>query len=179
MNDGIAAASAPDWPTAHGAIPANRRDFRDNPHLHPLAAIVWTSVDSAITCHFRCKAEMSLAAVALAMRRYLLEHENKLPSGLPDLVPGYLREVPADPMTTGRPLMYVSGNEPNSAHAGDPIIYSVGENSVDDGGSEEPARSWTPDPISPLDIVFHLRQMPRTRENPDDDGAPERRASEK
>lgn len=66
---------------------------------------------------------------SLAVRRSMLD-ANPMPASLQELVPKYLESVPADPFTGG-PLLYRVDD------AGC-VIYSVGVNGVDDGGSIEP-----------------------------------------
>ena len=68
-----------------------------------------------------------LAAAALAVRWYAVEHDGRLPASLEELVPRYLPAVPLDPMAKGRPLGY----SPDPAR---PMVYSVGENGIDNGG---------------------------------------------
>ncbi|MCH7565360.1 MAG: hypothetical protein IH968_16225 [Gemmatimonadetes bacterium] len=71
-----------------------------------------------------------IAAIALAMRLYELDHGRR-PRQLSELVPDYLPAVPLDPMASdGRVIVYLLEPEP-------PILYSVGENGVDDGGTFE------------------------------------------
>ena len=63
---------------------------------------------------------------AIALKRYQLKHGNH-PVDLNSLVPEFLSTVPLDPVN-GQPLRY----RPNAD--GTFLLYSVGENGVDDGG---------------------------------------------
>ncbi|MDW8263382.1 MAG: hypothetical protein RMJ35_12715, partial [Phycisphaerales bacterium] len=84
-----------------------------------------------------------------------------LPASLDALVPGYLPTVPADPMAAGKPLNYRSGAEA--------ILWSVGENGVDDQASEalrDPARSDDPGRWDRLDVVVRLTR-PTTQPSSD------------
>jgi hypothetical protein len=81
-----------------------------------------------IEIHFRSLAGRRMAAIALAIRLYETDHGQR-PESLSDLVPDYLPGVPHDPFDpTDGPIRYLP-------HAGLPILYSVGANETDDGGS--------------------------------------------
>ena len=64
---------------------------------------------------------------ACAVERYRLAN-SRLPANLAELVPGFLTSVPKDPIT-GAPLLYKPSPE------GAFVIYGVGWNQTDDGGS--------------------------------------------
>ncbi len=74
------------------------------------------------------EAEMArrMLLTAIALKRYQLQH-GKYPEQLTDLAPQYLHEAPMDVMG-GEPLRY----KPRSD--GGYLLYSVGEDGVDDGG---------------------------------------------
>jgi hypothetical protein len=74
------------------------------------------------------KIEVAKQAIvtAIALKRYQLKHGN-YPADLNSLVPEYVPAVPLDPVD-GEPLRY----RPNAD--GTFLLYSVGENGVDDGG---------------------------------------------
>ncbi len=68
----------------------------------------------------------------LALRMYQLDHDGNLPPTLSELAPTYLSVVPADPMRgDGKPFGYLPQVNP-------PILYSVGFDGIDDGGSTAP-----------------------------------------
>jgi hypothetical protein len=101
------------------------------------------------------RAGSRLTAVALAARLYATEHEGELPAALDRLVPRYLQFVPADPMATGGPLRYRGGD--------DPVVYSVGQNGIDDGGSDAVIDDRDSKYFNcERDIVLHLRGEKRT-----------------
>jgi hypothetical protein len=83
-----------------------------------------------------------MAAVSLAARLYQAEH-GKWPPTPEALVPKYLPEVPRDALAPGaQPLRYVliPGGRPDGADR--PLVYSVGEDGVDDtaaGTAKPPA----------------------------------------
>jgi hypothetical protein len=74
----------------------------------------------------RVEAAKQTAITAIALKRYQLKHGN-YPAGLNSLVPEFVSAVPLDPVD-GQPLRY----RPNSD--GTFLLYSVGENGMDDGG---------------------------------------------
>ena len=77
----------------------------------------------------KCKQNVSVATtrLLLALKCYKLE-KGELPESLEELVPEYIEEVPLDDFD-GRPMRYSREKK---------IIYSVGEDLKDSGGSEEP-----------------------------------------
>jgi hypothetical protein len=74
------------------------------------------------------EAEMArkMLITAIAIKRYQLQH-GKYPEQLPDLVPQFLHEAPMDVMD-GKPLRYKLRPD------GDYLLYSVGEDGMDNGG---------------------------------------------
>lgn len=71
-----------------------------------------------------------LTVTAIALKRYHLQHST-YPTALSDLVPVYLADVPLDFMD-GKPLRYKLRPD------GDFLLYSVGEDGVDNGGDPTP-----------------------------------------
>ncbi|HYO10948.1 MAG TPA: hypothetical protein VER17_18430 [Tepidisphaeraceae bacterium] len=151
-----AAEAALDAPTFVQSAPPVPPQIMSAPFRHVLARIMLPSFERAIQTDFRVMTERRLAAVALALRWYAIDHGGKLPEKLEDLVPKYLPTVPADPMQAGGKLLkYV----PNPAK---PILYSVGDNAVDDGGSEASATNRPAHGIwQQLDAVRPLTPQPR------------------
>jgi len=78
-------------------------------------------------------ARIRLARTGLALERYRLAHSGQLPSGISELIPAYLNEVPIDPFD-GHPLRYKK-----LAHSF--VVYSIGPDGRDDGGTERKALS--------------------------------------
>ncbi len=83
------------------------------------------SIQKAEMRHKRVIAHERLLAAELALRCYQSK-EGRAPIRLDELVPNYLSKVPQDPFT-GRPLIY----RPQGT---DWLVYSVGEDGLDDGG---------------------------------------------
>jgi hypothetical protein len=106
--------------------------------------------------HFEAVTDRRLAATALAIRLYHVEHGGASPRQLEELVPGYLPAVPIDAMAAGnRRLSYL----PRADH---PVLYSVGRNGDDDGGSEAAManRYGEVEDWERLDRAFYLTDRP-------------------
>jgi hypothetical protein len=82
-------------------------------------------------------AQMAVAAIAL--KRYHMAH-NSYPAGLGELVPRFVQRIPADFMD-GRDLRYRLNPD------GTFLLYSVGNDGVDNGGDSAPPSSRTQRPV--------------------------------
>lgn len=128
------------------------------------AAMLTPSTSRVADFRFRCQSERAIAAGAIACRWYQSEHDGEWPETLDALLPKYLASVPRDPYAPSKPIQY--------SHAdGDPKVWGVGRNEVDDGGSDAPDPSADrhtsqDEHYGQLDFVLHL--MPRERKLPDD-----------
>ncbi len=76
--------------------------------------------------------ERALLICALALKRYELKH-SQYPTDLSALVPEFVTQPPRDPMD-GKPLRYRLNPD------GTFLLYSIGENGVDDGGNPAPLK---------------------------------------
>jgi hypothetical protein len=117
-----------------------------------LAGILAPSLDRVYETAYRVRVSRHLAATALAVRLYMLEHDGALPESLEALVPDYLPAVPIDSMD-GKPLRY----DPTRG-----VLWSTGADLVDNDGdskSKHPDRGW--DLWNAPDVVVALR--PRAR----------------
>ncbi|MBU0617202.1 MAG: hypothetical protein KKI02_05760, partial [Planctomycetes bacterium] len=122
------AGTRPDYVTAQEALP-HFPAFGNHPErtAHLLSSILLPSFERVLELRFRVIGERRMAATALAIRLYELDHGHR-PLTLTDLVPGYLPAVPRDPFATdGRTVGYLPD-------APKPILYCVGLDGVDDGG---------------------------------------------
>ena len=107
-----------------------------------------TYFESSIERHFRQLAKSRMAAVAVAIRLYEVDHGER-PTALALLVPDYLDAIPADPFAKdGRPISYTPDADP-------PVLYSVGADGVDDGGAFKLRESGGVD-YEALDMPFFL-----------------------
>jgi hypothetical protein len=86
------------------------------------------------TLHASQLATRRAAAIKLAVRLYMIDNGGNPPDSLEVLVPAYLPVVPADPFAIGtRPMGYVKWMRVDGQMT--PIVYSVGEDQVDQQGS--------------------------------------------
>jgi hypothetical protein len=108
----------------------------------------------AIRC-WRDRAEMLCAKVMLAAERYR-RAEGHWPEGIADLVPKYLAAVPSDPFD-GKPLRL-------GRFAEGLVIYSIGENRVDDSGDVDFRGEGYPVVRDPLDFGYRLWDVDRRRQ---------------
>jgi hypothetical protein len=82
----------------------------------------------------RAAATQRTATTAIALERFRIA-ERTLPNALDELVPKYLNAVPQDPFD-GKPLRY-------KKLAKGYVVYSIGEDKVDDGGDEKKDITFT------------------------------------
>jgi len=93
----------------------------------------------------RSIAHLRTAQVAVAVERYRLA-AGRLPDRLADLVPGYLETVPTDPFD-GKDLRY------KKLEVGF-VVYSIGEDKIDNGGKEPPPKGKRED----CDVTFIIER---------------------
>lgn len=132
MSQAMASCGLPNWPAAKAARPtgtpsANRSEIGSYVHLLSDLSVGWR--DRPVQIMFQAITERRALAIELALRLYRLDHGGKLPAKLSQLVPDYLSALPADPMTAdGRTFAYHPNARP-------PVIYSVGFDGIDNGGT--------------------------------------------
>jgi hypothetical protein len=109
-------------------------------------------LDKLLTRIVRGEALRGLVVTALAIKRYELR-EGELPPDLESLVPSFLSAVPTDVMD-GEPLRY-------RREEGGFLLYSVGEDGVDDGGDARPVdqRMIAPGLGTGRDIVWPVASL--------------------
>jgi hypothetical protein len=148
-------AAATDYPTFATTGPPIPPEVDRNRKFHILASILLPASDRFVLQQYRVLTDRRLAATALALRLYAVEHDGNYPKTLDALVPKYLPAVPKDPFAAGgKPLSYSTAADPK-----EPIVYSVGENGTDAGGSTAPKNRgransgrWETD-----DVVLQMR----------------------
>ncbi|MBI1826771.1 MAG: hypothetical protein HYR83_10360 [Planctomycetes bacterium] len=99
----------------------------DEMMFHPLLKFSQPRRYAFLSIFFRIRATRHMAATALAIRLYQLDHDGQRPRGLVELVPDYLPSMPIDPFADGKPLGYRPDTEP-------PYLYTVFEDGIDQGG---------------------------------------------
>ncbi len=157
------AGNVPDYFLARGLVPDESSEAQSAvagaaPFGFRLSAYYTDYGESYLAHIFRSVAERRLAVVAVAVRLYEAE-QGQRPVSLDELVPGYLKDIPRDPLDPyERPLRYLPDGP-------SPLLYSVGENGVDDGGRY----GCNGDDVDgrPLDLPFFLNQdRPRAPPRP-------------
>lgn len=154
----IAAATQPTLAATQAALPtASPAEQRRLSAL--LSRLVMGSSDAAMQQRLRVVMERRFAAVALAVRLYRLDHGGAWPASLDALVPAYLPAVPADPFATdGEPLRYRLVRGATPLFGDRPIVYSVGDDGIDDIASgamplpPDPQYGWERGPDQPRDL---------------------------
>jgi len=109
-------------------LTAVRRENAVLPRFAPgrtLIRIMFASLPRGIELHARTAARFRCVPVALAAERFRLANGH-FPNSPNELIPDYLAEWPRDPFD-GRPIRLSRKNSTL-------VVYSVGENTVDDGG---------------------------------------------
>jgi hypothetical protein len=149
----VAQASS-DLPTFRNNQPPLPAPVRGNPKIHFFASMMMPAYDRFITQHFKGKADTRMAATVLALRLYAADHGGRYPDKLDELVPKYLPSVPADPLAAGGAPLKYSAADPSA-----PVVYSVGEDGVDDGGSTAAIRRSvsSPDRWNMRDAVVPMK----------------------
>lgn len=170
LNESIAAGHSDRYPSARHLLTIRPTDYSES-IVQSLATGGYETDTSkylgAFEHRFRVLLLRRAAAIALAIRLYESDHDDKPPQTLAELVPNYLPAIPDDPFAPApRPLQYRPNREP-------PVIYSVGENGIDDGGVLTGAKGFPDVDWGAPDYVVPLRPSksapaspPATRANP-------------
>ena len=125
------------------------------------ATVLDSDQTKLLTTTLRAVANRRLAAVAVAVRLYRVDHAGRLPGALADLVPQYLPAVPVDPMRAdGGPLGYAPTYAPPYGGPASPRVYSVGRDGADDGGAGDATKRWKSHPTPNTDEPFLLAPPP-------------------
>lgn len=151
------AVNLPNWPAASAAMPpavnSNQLSGLDfYVRLLSMMSIGWVNRPVQIT--FQTITDRRAAAIELALHLYRFDHGGKLPGKLSQLVPDYLPTLPADPMAAdGRSFGYRLDAQP-------PVIYSVGLDGADDGGTSLPDDANHQYRWKQHDAVYPLQPLP-------------------
>jgi hypothetical protein len=108
---------------------------------YPMTLLIVPAFSYTFEATTRNEADRHVTRIAVAIERFRLR-EGRLPSTLDELVPDFVDGLPTDPFGEG-PLLY-------RVDATEYLVYSVGNNKVDDGGLSEP-------PAQPPDIAVRVR----------------------
>jgi hypothetical protein len=155
MNHTVAANAAAEdtWPLAASHFPPSSREVTLVQRLtHPATYNAWSSEFSterrSVEVFFRYLANRRMAAIALAIRLYEVDHGER-PQQLAELVPDYLAAIPPDPFSPeGATLRY-------RPEAERPVLYSVFYDGQDNGGEINLGPDGRRDP-NRSDLRFYL-----------------------
>jgi hypothetical protein len=100
------------------------------------------AISAATVTEDRANALLELTRLAAALAVYRAEHR-AYPDQLDSLVPGVLEALPVD-LNNAKPFVYKREGEGY-------LLYSLGANATDDGGSNSQLRIWKGQPLSELD----------------------------
>lgn len=118
--------------------------------LYVITAMILPQLGKCLDRDADNSARLRAAATALAIERYRLKHEGKLPENFSMLVPEYLPAMPIDPFT-GEALQYRKRDKGF-------IVYSVGADRQDDGGVASTAKRRGAGGASAADICFTVER---------------------
>jgi len=154
--------------TANAMMPVlpARRGYQGVSMLtHMFSSMMMPSLNLFVVTHYHGLTDRRAAVIALAIRLWRFDHDGKWAASLDELVPGYFRAVPIDPMSPTASPFHYKADAPGGA-----IIYSVGECGVDHGGSEQLIRKISPGYSAgqwdKLNVVYRLTPQPLTRPPP-------------
>jgi hypothetical protein len=144
----VMALTCINWPSARAHVPPDSACLAGRMARFP-SEVRWNGhIEATLRHFFRALTERRMAAVALAVRLYELDHGRR-PDRLDDLVPEYLPAVPRDPFAADNPPL---GYAPN---ASPPVLYSMNEDGVDDHGCFELTQAGYVDAHA-ADMVYFL-----------------------
>jgi hypothetical protein len=103
------------------------QSVRARPSWHAMATLAAANYEKMVLQRYRSSTLRRLAGAGLAMRLYQVEHGGAMASRLEDLAPVYLPTAPGDPMSETKTISYSWERE---------MLWSVGENGSDEGGSD-------------------------------------------
>jgi hypothetical protein len=167
------AAAQPNWPAATVNFPRHPSSHVEGSYLateaRPVSGLAPWTLQPRVQEQYRYLMDRYAAAIVLAIRLYALDHDGVFPPSLSELVPKYLPRVPTDPMAAdNQPMRY-------RLDAQSPLVYSVGNNGVDDGGvANTGGNRWYG-----KDIIYPDRPTTRPVTTGDSSGSPGRRTPRK
>jgi hypothetical protein len=111
-----------------------------------LSALLMPPIGAAVEKDGENAGLLRSAQTALAVERYRLAH-GKLPETLESLAPTFLKAVPVDPFD-GKPIRFKTLSKGY-------VVYSIGKDTKDDGGKEEPESSAS---ATNYDVTFTVER---------------------
>jgi hypothetical protein len=151
LTTSIACARLPDPQRFHSVSNSSALASQARSRYYIMTALFLPALEKFITRDANHRAQARTAVAAVAIERFCLANNGKLPDQLSSLIPKYLEEIPVDPYD-GQPLRYKRTDKGY-------VVYSIGPDGVDDGGIEGPAG---PKPKSLWDVTF-IVERPESR----------------
>jgi hypothetical protein len=151
LTTSIGFARLPDPQRVYSATNSSALTAQAKRRYYILSSFLLPALEKYVLRDASHRAQLRAALVAIAIERFRLAHDGKVPGDLSSLVPAYFDKVPVDPYD-GLPLRY---KHTNSGY----VAYSIGPDSKDDGGIEPPAGSK---PKALWDVTF-IVEPPETR----------------
>ncbi len=125
------------------------KDFNSGKRGGLLTQILAPALLRTYQLDLRHVADQRVACTALAVERYRLA-QDKLPQALDELVPIYLDAVPTDPFD-GQALRF-------SLLAQGYVVYSIGDDKIDDGGAERNKENRRANGTPVWDVTFFVER---------------------
>ena len=154
LTTNIAFARLPDPQRFHSATNSRALVTQAKRRYYIMTGLLLPALEKYALRDANHHAQLRTALVGIAIERFRLAHDGKVPGDLSSLMPAYLSQVPVDPYD-GLPLRYKPTNDTY-------IVYSIGPDAKDDGGIEPPAGSK---PKALWDVTFIVeRPAPKPKE---------------
>lgn len=115
---------------------------------YQISGLILPAYEKSFERAAECAGRLRVTQAALAVERYRLAHRNALPASLGELAPQFIDPVPTDPFD-GQPLRYTKASPKGF------VIYSIGKDRKDDGGTPHPPGAKTD---QPYDLTFAVRR---------------------
>ena len=119
-------------------------DIKQPDYRHPFAKVFFSSLRNRLQI-VRFETNLDLAKIATALKRFKLTH-GRYPQDLTELRPDFIAELPLDPFT-GKNFIYRQEKKKF-------LLYSVGENGIDDISKAIAGKPGKPGTTEFFDDVF-------------------------
>jgi type II secretory pathway pseudopilin PulG len=150
MGATMAAVELPPPKNVEAARKFESRLLEGQKQFYILSSLLLPALGKCVLREAEHSARLRTAQVALAIERYRRTHQNRLPAALADLAPALLPEAPTDPFD-GQPLRYQIRDRGY-------VVYSVGNDGQDDGGTERKPVKEGGKPSDPADLPFTVER---------------------
>ena len=144
LTTNITFARLPDPKRFHSATNATALAIRAKRRYYTMTGLMLPALEKYALRDANHRAQVRTALVGIAIERFRLAHDRRLPDDLSSLIPAWLDKVPMDPYD-GLPLRYKRTSSDGY------VVYSIGPDAKDDGGIEPPNG---PKPKTLWDVTF-------------------------